>query len=265
MNIGYGFSNGFPGRYDFGGYSSGQLKYTSYSYAKNENADITIVTDDGDRVTISSYTSEQSSYTSYNGLLRSGTSSAEAEGYEFQNRIHRDFSISIAGDLDSEEYDDIVSALETIDSAMESISSENMADLQSIADKFGGLESLSGLSASIKVEEATYYEQASLISEGNKPEERDSKNIGPVQDLYAALDKILNSAQNHGKAYGKVKQLISEYLSGLLGTLSEKSGENGYNSEAGEMLRDIIMNRFTEKSVEEENIAPNIPVESCRQ
>ena len=165
MNTDYGFSNNFLNKYDLGGYSTGQFNYASGSYAKRENSNITIITNDGDRVTISSDKSVKSTYSSYISLLHSGTSSAGLEGYEYQSQMQGEFSMSIVGDLDSEEYKDIISALATIDSVMKSASSGNMVDLQATAEKFGKLDSLSGLSASIQVEETMRYSQ---VLGGNK-------------------------------------------------------------------------------------------------
>lgn len=263
MNTDYGFSNNLLNKYDFGGYSTGQFNYASARYAKSENADITIITDDGDRVTISSDSSMQSSYASYSGLLRSGSSTGKAEGYEFQGQMRSNFSISIVGDLDSQEYDDIISALKTIDSVMESVSSGNMVDLQSIAEKFGGLDSLSGLSASIQVKESMSYEQAQAVVSGvDEPEGKESGGHKRAEKLDHALDRISHSGKKHGRGHGRVKRHLNDYLSGLLDSFSKKTGKNKHSREAGEFMKDMIVNRFAEKSQEKENINENTPVES---
>ena len=249
MNIDYGFSNNLLNKCDFGEYSTGQFKYAASNYAKTENADITIITDDGDRVTISSDTSMESSYSSYSGLLRSGSSSVKVEGYEYQSQRRNNFSMSIVGDLDSEEYDDIVSALKTIDPVMESVSSGNMVDLQSIAEKFGGLESLSGFTASVQVEESMSYEQAqTVVSEVDEKEVRDNKGLRHADKLDHALDSILHSAKKYGKGHGRVKHLMNDYLSEMLDSFTKKSEKNKHNREAGELLKDLIMNRMAEKA-----------------
>jgi len=249
MNTDYGLSNNLLSKYDFGGYSTGQFNYASARYAKSENADITIITDDGDRVTISSDSSMESSYTSYSGLLRSGSSAVKAEGYEFQSRMRSNFTMSIVGDLDSQEYDDIISALETIDSVMESVSSGNMVDLQSIVEEFGGFDSLSGLSASIQVEESMSYEQAqSVVSEVNEPEGKGNRGHRRAERLDHALDRIMHSGKKHGRGHGRVKHLMNDYLSEMLDSFSKKSGKNKHNHEAGELMKDMIMNRLAEKT-----------------
>ena len=249
MNTDYGLSNNLLNKYDFGGYSTGMFNYTSASYSKTENADITIVTDDGDRVTISTDTGMESGYTSYSGLLRSGSLSARAEGYEFQSRMHSNFSMSISGDLDSQEYEDIISALKTIDSIMESVSSGNMVDLQAIAEEFGGLESLSGLTASIQVQESMSYEQVQAAVSGvNEPAvDNESKNLPNTKKLDDALSGILNSGKKHGKSQGKMRQLMDGYLSALLDSFSRKSGKKQYSHEAGELIKNMIMDRLSDE------------------
>lgn len=262
MNTDYSLSNNHLNKYDFGGYTTGQFNYTSGSYAKTENADITIVTDDGDRVTILSDMSMESSYTSYSGLLRSGSSSVKAAGYEYQSQLQSNFSMSIVGKLDDEEYDDIISALKTIDSVMKSVSSGNMVDLQSIAEKFGELESLSGLNASIQVEESMSYQQAqSVISEVDEPEGREHKGHRLADKLDHTLDRILHSGEKHGRDHGKIKLLMKDYLSQLLDSFSKKPEKFKHRHEAGELMKDLIMNRLSEKSQESENAPGNTPTE----
>ena len=248
MNINYGFSNNLLNRSDPGGYSVGQFNRESGSYSKTENADITIITDDGDRVTISSDRSMDANYSSYIGLLRSGSSMAKAQGYEYQNQLHSNFTMSIVGDLDSEEYDDIMSALETIDSVMEIAFTINVDDLQAVTEKLGGLDSLSGLSASIEVTESVNYEKTQSVVSDSEPEGRGHKGHDCPDKLDHALVKILDSGKNHGKANGHIKHLMNEYLAGLLDSMSEKSGKKEQIHKAGEIIKDMIMDRLGEKT-----------------
>jgi len=259
MNTNYSLSNNFLSKYDPGGYTTGQFNYVSGNYTKNENTDITIITDDGDRVTISSGKSMESAYTSYSGLLRSGSSSVSLEGYGYQSQLRNNFSMSIVGDLDNEEYEDIISALETVDFYMKSASPDNM---KAVAEKFGGLDSLSSLSASLRVEETMSYEQVqSVISESDQGATEEPKELKNLDKLDHALERILNSGKNHGKAYGRIKQLMNGHLSEILDSFSKKSEKNEYSREAGELMKDMIMNRLVEKSNEDEDIVENTPVE----
>ena len=262
MNTDYGFSKNFLNKYDFGGYSTGQFSYDSAKYAKIENADITIITDDGDRVTISSDTIMESSYASYSGLLRSGSSSLKAEGYEYQSQQRNKFSMSIVGDLDSQEYDDIISALDTIDSFMKGAFSVNTEDLQAAAEKFGGLDSLSSLSATVQIKEAINYEQVEfVVSEVNDPAVETAKDLKNFDKLDNALASILNAGKRHGKVPGSVKHHLDGYLSGMLDSFSKKS-EKKNNREAVELIKDLIMSRLAEKSNEEENITDDTQAET---
>ena len=148
---------------------------------------------------------------------------------------------------------------------MKSASSGNMFDLRAIAEKFEELDSLSGLSASVQVEETMRYQQVqAVISEVNKPESTESKGRRHARQLDNALGRILNSGRKHGKAHGKVKQLMNDYLTGLLDTFSRKPEENQHNRQAGELMRDMITNRLDQKLCDKENIADSITVESSQ-
>ena len=249
MNTTFGFSNNLLGRSGPGGYPVGQLNWASTSYTKTENTDITIVTDDGDRITISSDRNMEANYSSYSGLLRSGSSSVKAEGYSYKSQLSSNLTLSITGDLDSEEYDDIMAAVKTIESAMEGAFSGNMDDMQSMADKFKEFDSLSGLSASIKIEESVNYEQGQAqVSGGNDTAGKDMKGLEDAKKIDHALDRIMGSGKEHGKAYGRVRHLMNDYLSGLLDLFSKKAEKNLKGSKAGETMKNMIMNRLGKKA-----------------
>ena len=248
MNTNNGLLNSFMNRFDSSAYSAGRFNLSSGSYTKNESTDITIVTDDGDRVTISSDSSMEAGYSSYSTLLRSGSNSIMAEGYEYQSRLKSNFSLSIVGDLDSREYDDIMSALETIDSIMEKAFSGSLGDIEAIAQSFGGLESLSSLSASIEVSEAVSYEQvqSSMVSAGEN-----SQNIpqlaGDMKNLDNALSKILGSGKKNGQSDQKIMSLVDDYLLELLDLYSGKSDENGQGHKAGKLIKGMTLKGLSGK------------------
>jgi Zn-dependent M32 family carboxypeptidase len=249
MNTSYGLLNNNYNRFDLGGYSSGQFNYVQGNYAKTGNADITIITDDGDRVTISSEKSLEASYSTYSGLLRSGSSSVKAEGYEYMSKLSSSLSLSITGDLDKEEYEDILSAVKTIESLMEKPFTGSMDDLGKLANEFGGLDTLSSLDASIKVEESMSYEQVQAkVSELDESKGEGKKGRNDFAKLDHALDSILKSARKSGKSHGDVRGMMDNYLSGLLDMFSNKSEKNNDARKAGEEVKDMIMNRLDEKA-----------------
>ncbi len=249
MNTTFGFSNNLLGRSDPGGYPVGQFNWASASYTKTENTDIMIVTNDGDRVTISSDSNMEANYSSYSGLLRSGSSSVKAEGYSYKNQLGSNLSLSITGNLDSEEYDDIMAAVKTIESTMEGAFSGNMDEMQALADKFKELDSLSGLSASVKVEESVHYEQGQAqVSGSDDSAGKDLKGVRDAKKIDHALDKIMGSGKRHGKAYGRVRKLMDNYLSGLLDSFSQKAEKNHQGGKTGEIMKGMIMNRLGKKA-----------------
>ncbi len=241
MNTSHGLLNSFMNRPDPGAYSAGRFNWSNAGYSKNESADITIITDDGDRVTISSDSSMEAGYSSYSGLLRSGSNSMAVEGYEYQSRLKSNFSLSIAGDLDKQEYDDIMSALETIDSIMEKAFSGSLDDLTSIAQSFSGLDSISSLSASIEISEAVSYEQgqASMVSAGGSSQ--NARNAGLLDD---ALLKILESGKKNGQSAENIMNQMDDYLLELMDLLSEKSDDTEKGRKAGELIRNMILKRL---------------------
>ncbi|MBN1905999.1 MAG: hypothetical protein JW927_12980 [Deltaproteobacteria bacterium] len=249
MNTAYGLTNNNYNKYGFDGYSTGQFNYAQGNYSKTNSADITIVTDDGDRVTISSSNNLETSYTTYSGLLRSGSASVKAEGYEYASTLESTLSLSITGELDSEEYEDVLSAVKTIEALMEKTSSVSMDDLGKLAKEFLSLDSLSSLDASIKFEESMSYEQTqAIVSEAVESKGEGKKGRSEWAKLDHALDSILKSASKSGKSHGDVRDMMDNYLSGLLDMFSKKSEKNDETRKIGEQMKDIIMNRLDEKA-----------------
>lgn len=249
MNTAYGLTNNNYNKYGFDGYSTGQFNYVQGNYAKTNSADITIVTDDGDRVTISSSNSLETSYTTYSGLLRSGSASLKAEGYEYASTLSSSLSLSIAGDLDKEEYEDILSAVKTIESLMEKPFKGSMDDLSKLAKEFLSLDSLSSLDAAIRVEESMSYEQTqAVVSEAVESKSEGKKGRSEWARIDHALDSILKSARKSGKSHGDVRDMMDNYLSGLLDMFSKKSEKNDETRKVGEQMKDMIMNRLDEKA-----------------
>ncbi len=244
-----GLTNSNYNKYGFDGYSAGQFNYVQGNYAKTNSADITIVTDDGDRVTISSSNSLESSYTTYSGLLRSGSASLKAEGYEYASKLSSSLSLSITGDLDKEEYEDVLAAVKTIESLMEKSFTGSVDDLNKLAQEFVGLDSLSSLDAAIRVEESMSYEQAQVIVAGvdeSKGEGRKGRSEWAKMDH--ALDTILKSAKKSGKSNDSVRSMMDDYLTGLLAMFSEKADKNDQGINAGQQMKDMIMKRLDEKA-----------------
>lgn len=259
MNAINAFSDHYLSRYNSGEYLS-QFKSVSSTSVERENADITIITDDGDKVTISTNKSMESSYSSYSSLLRSDGSLIKADGYEYQSQMHSNFAMSIVGDLDSKEYDDIMTALNAIDAVVKSAFSGNMDALQAMAETFGGLDSLSSLSASIQVEKFVSYEQTqSVVSGSNDPMRKEKEDFKDARKLDHALAKILNSGKKTGKSSGEIKHHMDDYLSGLLDMFSWKTGGNHQSRKAGELIKDMIMESLLGKAGNYKATHDNIP------
>jgi hypothetical protein len=249
MNTSYGISNNNYDRFDLGGYSSGQFNNVQGNYAKTGSADITIITDDGDTVTISAQNSIEASYSSYSGLLRSGAASVKAAGYDYSSELSSSLSLSVTGELDSEEYKDILSAVKTIESLMEKPFTGSIDDLAKLAKEFGGLDTLSSLDANIKVEESMSYEKTqAVVTETDESKGEGKKGRSELAKLDHALDTILKSAKKSGVEYGKLRNIMDNYLSGLLDMFSNKSGKNDEARKVGEHAKDEIMNRLDEKA-----------------
>jgi len=103
-----------------------ELLLTRIETSNQQNKDITIVTDEGDRVTISSSFQSQAVYSTYKGISQYTVSATsenlgmeknqltmfEGETFDYEN--DRNFSISVDGDLNKQELKSIKKAVKNI-------------------------------------------------------------------------------------------------------------------------------------------------------
>ena len=82
---------------DFAGsgtYFSGS-HISSLSTYQQKNTDITIITAEGDKVTLSASTHQEASYLTYSSLVRRGSEMTQIQGKRYSMEINQDFSITI--------------------------------------------------------------------------------------------------------------------------------------------------------------------------
>ncbi|HEX9757796.1 MAG TPA: hypothetical protein VGB26_08350 [Nitrospiria bacterium] len=92
---------------------NGGNSHVSLSHQKN--VDLSIVTDEGDRVTLSSASSLNLNYASYNQLGELSQETGFAQNLDLNLERTKEFSISVKGDLNREELKDIQNILKKID------------------------------------------------------------------------------------------------------------------------------------------------------
>ncbi len=138
---------------------------------RQETQDIKLTTEEGDTVTISSLSQFQASYLSfdYSAQLKDKSLSLEAEKLKMSSK--NGFQISVDGDLNEEEKEDIAQVLGQLDEIMEDLVS---GDLDEVMKGALGLiddtDTITGLDAVLRFEQRVSMEQRTVTQlSGNGP------------------------------------------------------------------------------------------------
>lgn len=222
--------------YAFGNsYSDRQLTRVSESH--QENKDITILTEDGDRVTITSNQQSQASYSSFSAIRHQSSyvefgnmavdqnryAMFQDERFEYENS--RRFSISIDGDLNEHELKDIRKAIKAIDKIMKNILyGGDIAQGVEKALQLVKLDSISGIVANYRYENAISTEKMEVkeVSSYNRDGQIErllpgfNREIDYIENLINEMINIIKeSAVKPSKIIKPLRILFSEILRNL--------------------------------------------------
>jgi hypothetical protein len=240
---------------EFSGYKTAeQLRFNA---TRKETQDITLTTKEGDVINISSLNQFQASYMSfdYSAELKDKSLSIEAE--KFKLSTQNAFSISVEGDLNEEEKEDIAKILDDLDGIMADLSAGNIGDI--LNESLGildGTETISSLDAVLKFRQQVSVEQRTMTQISGRgplpphphhPGNPSEMAGGPpkplsLTDVIAKIsDKLmeiidksnLESAENAENSAEKIKERVKELFADLIEKLKipliqpEETSQNG--------------------------------------
>src|SRR6185295_14276096 len=120
-----------------------ELQAAQLRVSQSQTADITIVTREGDTVTLSSSKSAELSFATYSALGQAGKASASLSGMTAELQRSTSLSISFAGDLNKEELMDIRRALQTFQKAAHDVLTGHAEKAASRTAKLAKLDQIS--------------------------------------------------------------------------------------------------------------------------
>jgi hypothetical protein len=211
---------------------------TRITSSTNLNKDITLFTDDGDRVTISYGQNSRSLYASYSSLYQQRSFSQEQDGPVFSKQIatshdelsassrEYDLSITVQGDLSNQELEDVRKALNGIDKIMtKMLRGGDVLKEAKKAAKIPDLESISAIDADYRYQivitlEHVVYEEASTYSQYGMLEDNAPVKAGPLhnqlQDLIDQMTKIVKDTKITPSYFTKpIEKLFTDFMDNL--------------------------------------------------
>jgi len=128
--------------------AAGTAEATAVSVTRSLSSDITIVTAEGDKVTLSADSVSELSYASYDSKGRMGES-----GFAVAGEFHasRELSITVEGDLSRDELKDIRRAVKTIMKATRDALSGDPEKAAERVEKLGNLDQIASVEAAVTV------------------------------------------------------------------------------------------------------------------
>ncbi|MCB2184255.1 MAG: hypothetical protein KQH63_19690 [Desulfobulbaceae bacterium] len=226
--------------------------------AQRNQADISIMTKDGDIVTLSQF-QEQSSTVS----LQQWNSPYE-QGLNFTaSSLSVDaFDLSVKGDLDEGELQDIQHLLDDLSLIAENFFSGNLSDAFDDALNLGDMGSLAQLSASFSytAQYAYAYSESSQLSDYH-PLPTAENMEGAWQDFFADLPEFVEQLNTDEMKYAEQLhaqwQQIKEYLESRNTEISPRNNETTPPEyEKNQPVARRMMNRFQEIVAQHPRLAP---------
>ena len=112
-----------------------------------QHADITIMTKEGDKVTLSSGANVEASLTTYNSMAQTDTSYVDSKGMLFSFDASRQISVGVEGDLNDKERKEIKEVIKTIFKMIRGFLSGKAGNIAKTARKFTDFKEISNIDA----------------------------------------------------------------------------------------------------------------------
>lgn len=145
--------------------SSASIQAAQIKVSQSQTADITIVTAEGDTVTLSSSKSAELSFATYNAQAQVGGSSGTISGMSTELHRTSDFSITVDGDLNKAELKDIRSAIRTIQKAANDVLKGHDEKAAARTTKLADLDQLASIDADLEFNREVSVTQVSAQSD----------------------------------------------------------------------------------------------------
>ena len=159
--------------------------------AGEQSTDITIVTDEKDKVTLSFDLGYQSSYTTYSALATNNNASAKIEGQQFDFDLSLEQSIRVEGDLNEQELKDIKKVLKRLGRMIKNFLAGGIDDASHRTGRlFKNLSTIDSVAARFEVTQRAavvdqQYVEATALStlDGDRPVDPQPSSPQPAQEF----------------------------------------------------------------------------------
>jgi len=204
------------------------MQQTAFSSRERQNMDLEIVTSEGDVVTLSSNTESNMDYMSYDKTGSNNGGSYKIHGEALSIEVSSGFSLSVNGDLNEEELEEIQMLINDVDSVMGSMVSGNMNDAVEQAMKIGGFDTISGFEAELSMEKTTMFRHQASVAQTQLNDNTSQyanmdkpKNLsGPEASMKNLLDKMMEKIEESTIEPAKLANPLMDSINQLFGKIN---------------------------------------------
>jgi hypothetical protein len=215
---------------------------------QSQETDLTLVTKEGDYVTISADSEFRLDFSTYDrtGRMKGATSQLHSETLSLDSS--QEFSISVKGDLNEQEMKDIHNVLQSLDNIMTDLQSGQLDQGMTEAGKLGNLGNLGSLSSieatlqvgqGISMESARVSETTSVPNKSTNGSEAIEKPVDP-KALDVAQSKMMDTLREKDLSPDTMAKIIEKFFLKLSHFLSK----NGTQDSAGDGPFDQLKNNL---------------------
>ena len=231
------------------------VQQSRISAFRKQQADITIVTAEGDRVTLSSTSQTHALYSAYNRAGRHGQGSAQSLSVQHSQNL----SISVEGNLNEQELRDIRKALRAIRKVGKEVLAGEIGRAQqgahAISKSISSSGTISSLQASLQYEQVLSQQHQRVESQSNrKPEvvpahetehEKDAPTEKPVRahQLAERISEILEETSIEPK---KLIRPVRKLFRRFARRLEQQQGEDSSNLKLVRQIKSEVLHRLRE-------------------
>lgn len=269
-------------QWDFSAYGSSYSgrQSTQVSASQQQNKDITIFTEEGDKVTISYDQQSQAFYSncsgfshqkisgSYDNYAIDGNKYAMFQDEKFEYDNSRYFSMSVDGDLNEQELKDVRKTIRKIDKIMTNLlNGGDISEGVAKALKLVNLDSISGLTANYSYENAISIEQTTVEEVSTYSKEGLAENVTPVINnefdyIKNLIDEMVKSVRNSGVKPSKTINPIKKVFSHLLKDLSEKKHQNQPKIDLARQIEEKLIEKIKQMPEQSKFPINHSPIEA---
>jgi predicted RNase H-related nuclease YkuK (DUF458 family) len=234
-------------------------RFTQVTTTHQNNTDVTILTLEGDRVTLSSSSQSQATYIAYDSLALSKGRLTRLQGEIFGLNTNDELSISVDGDLNKQELKDIAKAIKAIGTIIRDFLYGNIGYAVAKALKIIGLESIVSLEASMQCEQTVSLGQLSLTDTASSSpelaEDTASKGNNAIvsEHIGKVTDRIAEVIKESGVRPRRLRKPIRKLFSHLFRELSQENTRDSLKVAIAKLITSNLADKIKDLSEAGEN------------